>query len=125
MRLLNPVYGVAAAFGITPITMAQNPGEYWWVFLFWLPGLLAVDAPPGRRTYTPWFWAGVASFLIAYAIWLTGTADHPWCRPDSLVQAHAIWHMLSAVATWCFFIFFRTEHEVAAPMMSVDTEEVR
>lgn len=100
---------VAAAFGITPLTMLDNVGEYWWVFLFWLPGLLAVQPPPGRRRYTPWFWAGVASFLIAYAIWQTGTADHEWCRPDSLIQAHAIWHMLSALATWCFFLFLRTE----------------
>ncbi|MCP4305032.1 MAG: ceramidase [bacterium] len=106
---------VAAAFGITPVTMIQNFGEYWWVFLFWLPGLLAGNAPPGQRSYTPWFWAGVASFLIAYAIWQTGTADHPWCRPDSLIQAHAIWHMLSAVATWCFFVFLRTELPLPSP----------
>lgn len=106
---------VAAAFGITPVTMVNNIGEYWWVFLFWLPGLLAKNAPPGRRTYTPWFFAGVASFLAAYAIWLTGTADHPWCRPDSLIQAHAIWHMLSALATWCFFVFLRTERVFLTP----------
>lgn len=104
-------FAVAAAFGITPLTMINNPGEYWWVFLFWLPGLLASHAPPGRRRYTPWFWAGVASFLIAYAIWLTGTADHEWCQPDSLIQAHAIWHLLSALATWCFFLFLRTEEQ--------------
>ena len=102
---------VAAAFGITPLTMAQNAGEYWWIFLFWLPGLLAAHPPPGRRSYVPWFWGGVASFLVAYAIWQTGTGDHGWCRPDSLVQAHAMWHILSAVATWCFFMFLRTETE--------------
>ncbi|MDX2343682.1 MAG: ceramidase domain-containing protein [Acidimicrobiia bacterium] len=106
---------VAAAFGITPITMVNNIGEYWWVFLFWLPGLLATNSPPGQRTYTPWFWAGIASFLLAYAIWLTGTADHEWCRPDSLIQAHAIWHMLSALATWCFFVFLRTEVPLPSP----------
>ena len=100
---------VAAAFGITPVTMLGNPGEYWWVFLFWLPGLLARHEPGGRRTYTPWFWAGIGSFLAAYAIWLTGTADHEWCRPDSPLQAHAVWHVLTAVATWCFFMFLRTE----------------
>ncbi|NNC93166.1 MAG: hypothetical protein HKN80_11825 [Acidimicrobiia bacterium] len=111
MRWVSGFIGfvVAAAFGITPLTMLDNPGNYWWVFLFWLPGLLAVQAPSSRRRYSPWFWAGVASFLIAYAIWQTGTADHEWCRPDSLIQAHAIWHMLSALATWCFFLFLRTE----------------
>jgi hypothetical protein len=26
-----------------------------------------------------------------------------------VIQAHAIWHLLSALATWCFFMFLRTE----------------
>jgi hypothetical protein len=108
-------FPIAAAFGITPLTMIDNVGEYWWIFLFWLPGLLARNAPPGRRTYNPWFFAGVGSFLLAYAIWLTGTAEHSWCRPDSLIQAHALWHMLSALATWCFFVFLRTERTLPSP----------
>jgi hypothetical protein len=105
---------VAAAFGVTPITMLNNVGEYWWVLVFWLPGLIATDPPRHRRTYTPWFWSGMAAFLLAYEIWLIGKPDHAWCRPDSLIQAHAVWHILSAVATWCFFKFFRTEMPVAA-----------
>lgn len=115
MRLTSGLvgFGVAAAFGIMPGTMLADPGRYWWVFLFWLPGLLAKHPAPGRRRYLPWFWAGIASFLIAYAIWLTGTADHRLCSPDSLIQAHAIWHLLGAVATWCFFMFFRTERVTA------------
>ena len=67
---------------------------------------MAVHPPQGGRRYTPWFWVGVGSFLLAYEIWLTGTNEHSWCRPDSLIQAHAIWHVLSAVATWGFFSFF-------------------
>ncbi len=108
-------FAVAMAFGITPFELFQNLDEYWWFFLFWLPGLLARNAPPGQRTYTPWFFAGVGSFMLAYAIWLTGTAEHAWCRPDSLIQAHAIWHMLSALATWCFFMFLRTERKLPSP----------
>jgi len=49
--------------------------------------------------------------LVAYAIWTTGTNIHPWCRPDSLIQAHAIWHLLTAVATWFFFMFLRTQRK--------------
>lgn len=51
----------------------------------------------------------MASFLIAYSIWTTGTDDHKWCDPDSIIQAHAIWHLLTAFAAWCFFQFLRTE----------------
>ncbi len=115
MRALSGLVGfaVAAVFGITPLEILGDLGSYWWVVLFWLPGLLATGPPPGRRRYIPWFWLGIASFEVAYAIWLTGTNEHSWCSPDSLVQAHAIWHILTAAATWCFFRYFRTE--VPAP----------
>jgi hypothetical protein len=101
-------FAVALAFGVTPAAMAAEPDRYWWVVLFWLPGLAARHAAPDRRIYLPWFWVGMASFLLAYAIWLTGTASHPACDPDSLLQAHAVWHLLSAVATLAFFGFLRT-----------------
>ena len=123
-RLWSGLVGfvVAAAFGIFPAEIAANLGEYWWVVLFWLPGLVATSPATGRRTYTPWFWAGIIIFLTAYAIWLTGTDEHEWCRPDSIVQAHAIWHLLTAAATWCFFKFMRTERasaDAVAPAKSI------
>ncbi|MDH3540270.1 MAG: hypothetical protein OEP52_09755, partial [Acidimicrobiia bacterium] len=113
-RLWSGLVGfvVAAVFGVLPTEIAGNLGDYWWVVLFWLPGLVATGPAPGRRRYTPWFWAGVASFVVAYAIWLTGTDEHELCRPDSLLQAHAIWHLLTALATWCFFKFLRTERRL-------------
>jgi hypothetical protein len=101
-------FAVGAVFGITPGDIAAAPGEYWWVVLFWLPGLLARKPPTLRRTYWPWYWVGVGSFLLAYRIWLTGTATDPACNPDGLVQPHAVWHLLSALATWGFFLYFRT-----------------
>lgn len=113
MRLLSGLVGflVAFVFGITPVDMLAAPGEFWWVILFWVPGMLATTPPGSRRRYLPWFWAGLASFFVAYAIWLTGTDSHPWCNPDSLIQAHGVWHLLTALATWCFFKFFRTERQ--------------
>ncbi len=111
VRLLSGLVGfvVAFVFGVTPAVILGSVGEYWWVVLFWVPALLATGPPETRRRYTPWFWAGMAAFLVAYAIWTTGTDGHAWCRPDSLIQAHAIWHLLTALATWCFFMFLRTE----------------
>ncbi len=111
VRVWSGLFGfvVGFVFGITPGEMLAAPAEYWWVVLFWLPGALATHPPERTRTYTPWFWIGVGSFMVAYAIWLTGTNEHEWCRPDSIVQAHAIWHLVSAVATWSFFRFLRTE----------------
>jgi len=116
-RLVRPLSGlvgfvVAAVFGITPAVMLDDIGNYWWVVLFWVPALLVKQPTGSRRTYTPWYWAGFAAFLIAYAIWTTGTNDHDLCDPDSLIQAHAIWHLLTAFATWCFFKFLRASEKV-------------
>jgi hypothetical protein len=100
---------VAAVFGIMPWDMLAQPEKFWWVILFWLPAVLSPQAPRGRRSYNPWFIGGVVSYLTAFAIWLTGRPGNPLCNPDSVIQAHAIWHLLSALATWCFFNFLRTE----------------
>lgn len=108
-------FGVGLAFGITPAMMAASPGEYWWVALFWLPAVLATGPSGTTRRYTPWFWIGTGSFLLAFAIWQTGTGDSPTCDPDSPLQPHAVWHLLSAVATWGFFRFLRTTRPVVAP----------
>jgi hypothetical protein len=111
-------FAIAAVFGITPVAMLAAPGDHWWVGLFWLPAVVARNPAPGRRRYLPWFLVGVASFFTAYAIWLTGTADHPACDPERILQAHAIWHVLSAVATVGFFLFLRTERAHPSPVPS-------
>lgn len=104
-------FAVAMAFGIMPWTILANLDQYWWVTLFWIPALLFRGDSGIRRTYTPWFWLGMAAFLSAFAIWNTGKPDHPWCDPDGFIQAHAVWHVLSALATWSFFLFLRTQRK--------------
>ena len=100
---------VLAVFGTFPWDVWNNLADYWWIATFWIPGLIAKEPPRYSRTYNPWFFAGVFTYLLAFSIWLTGVPDHPYCDPDRFFQAHAIWHVLSAVATWCFFKFLRTE----------------
>lgn len=104
-------FGVAAVFGIFPQEMLEAPEQYWWVVLFWLPALVMRGQVQVLRWYFPWFFLGVVSFFGAYAIWLTGTDDSTQCDPDSLLQPHAIWHLLTAVATLAFFFYFRTEED--------------
>jgi len=57
------------------------------------------------------YWVVIASvvFLIAFAIWQIGYDTHPWCIPEAIVQAHAIWHILDAVAIYCFFRLYISE----------------
>ena len=62
-----------------------------------------------QRTYSPWAFLGYISFYSAFWIREIGMPNHPWCNPDSLLQAHMVWHLLCAVATISFFNFQRTE----------------
>ena len=100
---------VAAVFGISPQEILSNLVEYWWIILFWIPALFSTSRPTLKRTYTPWFFLGMFSYLTAFLIWLQGYPDTPYCQPDSWIQPHAIWHLMTAFSTWCFFKFYRTE----------------
>jgi hypothetical protein len=109
-RFLSGFVGfiVLLLFGTMPNEVFNNFSEYWWVILFWLPGLLASKQPVNKRTYK-WYFLGMIAYFSAFAIWLTGVPDHKLCEPDSIIQAHSIWHLLSALATYFFFLHFRDE----------------
>jgi len=109
-RFLSGFLGffVMFLFGTSPLDIFSNISDYWWTLFFWLPGLLATHKPEGRRS-TIWFILGMISYFLAFAIWTTGVPDHQNCSPDSIIQAHGIWHLLTAVSTIFFFYHYRSE----------------
>ena len=112
-RFLSGFLGffVMFLFGTSPVDIFNNISDYWWTLFFWLPGLLATHKPEGRRS-TKWFILGMISYFLAFAIWTTGVPDHQNCSPDSIIQAHGIWHLLTALATFLFFIHYRSEQKL-------------
>ena len=112
-RFLSGFLGffVMFLFGTSPLDIFNNISDYWWTLFFWLPGLLAIHKPEGRRS-TIWFILGMISYFLAFAIWTTGVPDHQNCSPDSIIQAHGIWHLLTALATFLFFIHYRSEQKL-------------
>ena len=112
-RFLSGFLGffVMFLFGTSPIEIYNNISDYWWTLLFWLPGLLANNKPEGKRS-TIWFILGMFVYFLAFVIWTTGVPDHQNCIPDSFIQAHGIWHLLTALATFLFFIHYRSEQKL-------------
>ncbi len=53
--------------------------------------------------------ASVGVLVTAFAIWTTGKTGHPWCHPDTLLQQHAVWHVLDAVAAYLLFRHYAAE----------------
>ncbi|CAM9444910.1 unnamed protein product, partial [Sphacelaria rigidula] len=101
--------GVVALRGLRPSNVVAGPVQHWWLLLFWVPAIVTNGRPSYHRAYRPWAVLGLFSFGVAFAVWQTGRAHHPWCHPDSVYQAHGIWHLLCALAAYFFFQFFRTE----------------
>ncbi len=63
-----------------------------------------------RRPLMPWLVAGLVTFAVALLIWRLSWTDAPLCEPGSLLQGHAVWHVLAeAVAPLIFFAHFRRE----------------
>lgn len=51
--------------------------------------------------------AALASMLVAFFIW--NMSQHGWCSPGSLIQGHAVWHLLSAVSAYLLFRLYASE----------------
>jgi len=60
-----------------------------------------------RRGYA---YASLASILVAFAIW--NATKVRLCDPHSLVQGHAIWHILCAVAAYFLYRYYASEETV-------------
>ena len=96
-------------FGNPVINALQNFQDNWEMLLYFVPALIPNIQSTTTKKYTPWFFLGFASFFGALLIWGTGVPEHPWCNPDSWLQAHMVWHLMCSVATLCFFNLYRTE----------------
>ncbi len=83
-----------------------------WLFAVALIGAIGLElglARPRRPGIeVRWFLYGIALQATAFVIWildLTGTV----CDGTRLIQGHAVWHLLNAVALWCNYLYYRSE----------------
>ena len=57
-----------------------------------------------------WALGSFGLLMLAFLIWnLTRTGTSP-CHPDSLMQGHAVWHILCAGSTYCLYRYYASEH---------------
>ena len=55
-----------------------------------------------------------AIMTLAFAIWILDFT-RILCRPESLIQGHAVWHVLGAVAAWYLFRYYDESHTAEKP----------
>ena len=56
---------------------------------------------------------GILAKAVAFAIWIMDQRG-TLCSPGSLMQGHAIWHLLGAFSIWLSFGYYRSERTAGA-----------
>ncbi len=59
---------------------------------------------------TRWAYYSFAALIAAFIIWIPSHDDGFLCDPQSLLQGHAVWHLLNAVSLYCLFRYYVSEH---------------
>lgn len=104
--------------GRVPLLMTWSNAAFAVLLVVAVAGELALwrrgDSIVDRR----WGTAAVGSLLVAFAIWSQSKTGSPLCRPDSLLQGHAVWHLLDAFAAYALFRLYASERPHQAPVGS-------
>jgi hypothetical protein len=63
----------------------------------------ATRSAPGRETADGRLWIVIVGVVAIGALLnALGRTDAPLCEPDSRVQLHALWHVLTAFVLWLY-----------------------
>ncbi|RAH14509.1 MAG: hypothetical protein CMB56_005240 [Methanobacteriota archaeon] len=66
---------------------------------------------PGKaiiRNHSPYLWLGILTYVLGNIVWrIDKTVEY--CKPESLFQYHALWHILTAGSVFFFYKYFTTE----------------
>ena len=95
--------------------------------LYWVPvarrflfailviGIIIVELTIKRRSNEPssnrYIVRAIAVMTIAFAIWITDYT-RILCNPSSIIQGHAIWHVLGAIASWQLYLHYASENRI-------------
>ena len=95
-----PFSGIALYAVLIPTTIALEVARY-------------ICRPTGLRSLVLTGCA-LGSFVLAFTAWRLSISGAPLCDPGSLVQGHALWHLLCAFTTVYLFLAYLNERPEAA-----------
>lgn len=88
-----------------------------WLFAALIVGALVIEIYarklPGGKRDMRYFWAALGLLAVSFGIWNLDIR-HIVCVPESLVQGHAVWHLLDAASAFCLYLYYRSETSAPA-----------
>jgi len=107
------VLGFVLANGVLMTAQITTPSLRRVVFGLLLVSALVVEWKESRAG-RKWLLGGIGLMALAFVLWVVDR-QRLVCEPESLVQGHAVWHLLGALASVCLFLSYEAE---AAPITS-------
>jgi predicted membrane channel-forming protein YqfA (hemolysin III family) len=107
---LPPVWRVSGFVLVNGLLMAgqvATPSLRRIVFGALLVAALAVEWRSSRAGRT-WLATGAGLMVLAFVIWVVDR-ERWLCEPGSLIQGHAVWHLLGALAAGCLYRSYEAE----------------
>ncbi|MES2659141.1 MAG: ceramidase domain-containing protein [Verrucomicrobiota bacterium] len=118
---LKPVQFIGIFLAIIGICLWANAQTFHFIFDFFgntvfatLVGLTVVFEAMNlfvrkMRHESRWAFLSFGAMVLAFGIWHLSKTDAPFCDPHSLIQGHAIWHLLNAVSLYFLFRYYVSE----------------
>jgi hypothetical protein len=98
------------------IVQATFPGVRRYVFALLVIAVLGVEIYRHRKSLmsieSKWLWRAAGIMAAAFTVWVLDITKTV-CAPYSIIQGHAIWHLLGAVASFCLYRYYRSETALA------------
>ena len=58
------------------------------------------------RVQQSWLWVSLALYPPALGVWWLSLSGHLLCEPASLLQGHALWHVITALSPGALYLYF-------------------
>jgi len=96
----------AAGSVVLALSLALYPGITNVLMVGVVLALVGADIALHRRgrIRTGWYVASLITVIIAVAMFILGRTGGLVCEPGSILQGHALWHLLSAAALGAYFV---------------------
>lgn len=58
------------------------------------------------RVQRSWLWVSLTLYPPALGVWWLSLSGHLLCEPSSLLQGHAVWHVITALSPGALYLYF-------------------